>query len=710
MNGSAYYLQKYLHLKHSDKLEGVVRQIDKVVRLMALSLGADFTAVFVRRPDEARLIPVSYFHQTGSVKKVESLEASWESSLIKGGDKKGKLTFLSDSDSSDSSDAEFVAANGYRCSYNQAVVNQAGETQVLLMAYWKDSPEAVEENVESINESALDVLSGLLDLARSLRYDDDYARRLSDMIGILDAPIGEYRFSELISKIAEHGLTIEDVGGTCILARDKKDGRLKVGDIIHREAMPADLFFDKMVTEVSGIATEAKEDNGNELVTDLSISMEKFFPGVIALELSPEQDKRLVLVLWSSEQHGFTDEDKELINLFGYFARSILTNAMLIRRWRKSNQLLKKSTDKLVNLEALAALADMTSGLAHEFNNMIGGVVGRVQLLKRRIDDQKTLAGLSTIEAMVLESAETVQRIQEFVVSAKYKKLEAVDLCRVLRVAVGAGGSGRWQKLAQQKNVSVRPVVPIESATVRGFESDLHAALERLIENAVEASPDDDIVTVAIERRNNEFVVSVNDHGAGISEKARDKIFYPFYSTKGERGAGMGLAIVHGVIVRHQGKIEVDIEPGKGTSFVLSFESFDAGEDTTEITAKHKGKGKLNVLVVDDDEQIRDVLSDMLQMEGHKTQTCADGYAALEELEKADFDLLITDLGMPGLSGMDLAGMAHENRPEMPIAMITGWGTQLEPSEVKNRGILTVLAKPFHLKDVRSIIEGVLNY
>lgn len=564
MHGSAYYLQKYLHLKHSDKLEGVVREIDNVVRLMALSLNADFTAVFVRRPDEARLIPVSYFHQTGEVRKVESLEAGWEDALDSAAEEKGKLTVIGDSVSSESTDAEFVAANDYSSSYRQAVVDQEGEAKVMLLAYWKNAPSAVEENIESIIGSALDILTGLLELARGLRYDDDYAKRLSDMISILDAPIGEYRFSELISKIAEHGLSIEDVGGVCVVARDKKDGRLKVGDIVHRGSMPPDAFFDKLITEISGSGESSPDETANETMIDLSANLEKFVPGTLIIELSPEADKKLVLVVWSDEERGFSEEDKELINLFGYFARSLMTNAMLIRRLRKSNQLLKKSTDKLVNLEALAALADMTSGLAHEFNNMIGGVVGRVQLLKRRIDDQKTLAGLTTIEAMVLESAETVQRIQEFVVSAKYKKLEAVDLCRVLRVAVGTGGSGRWQKLAQKKNVSVRPIVPIEAATIRGFESDLYAALERLIENAVEASPEDDIVTVAIERRNNEFVLSVNDHGEGISDKVRDKIFYPFYSTKGERGAGMGLAIVHGVVVRHQGKIEVDVEPGKG--------------------------------------------------------------------------------------------------------------------------------------------------
>jgi two-component system, cell cycle sensor histidine kinase and response regulator CckA len=132
-------------------------------------------------------------------------------------------------------------------------------------------------------------------------------------------------------------------------------------------------------------------------------------------------------------------------------------------------------------------------------------------------------------------------------------------------------------------------------------------------------------------------------------------------------------------------------------------------KDVSDISRKPRKLEKLKVLVVDDDEQIREVLSDMLSLDGHITTACADGYAAIKSLEKQAFDVMITDLGMPGMSGLDLAGIAHEQFPAMPIAMITGWGMQLNQEEIAMKGVLAVLPKPFHMKDVKSLVQDLAS-
>ncbi|HDL01950.1 MAG TPA: response regulator, partial [candidate division Zixibacteria bacterium] len=118
---------------------------------------------------------------------------------------------------------------------------------------------------------------------------------------------------------------------------------------------------------------------------------------------------------------------------------------------------------------------------------------------------------------------------------------------------------------------------------------------------------------------------------------------------------------------------------------------------------------QLKILVVDDDDQIREVLTDMLSIDGYDTVACEDGFSALKAFETEEFDLVITDLGMPGMSGLELAGEIHSKKPELPIAMITGWGTQLNHDEVALKGVKTVLSKPFHLKDIKVMIQELVE-
>jgi CheY-like chemotaxis protein/anti-sigma regulatory factor (Ser/Thr protein kinase) len=329
--------------------------------------------------------------------------------------------------------------------------------------------------------------------------------------------------------------------------------------------------------------------------------------------------------------------------------------------------------------------------------------------MKMKVKDEPIAADLEKIESLALEGAKTVKRIQEYSVGAKYKNLEPVDLCQIVENCF-IPNRASWQQMADTRRVTVKRKTELAEAFVDGSLEDLETALTKLLENAVEHSPTDSEVLVTIESDDNGWILAVQDHGAGISEEIKKKVFYPFFSTKESPRAGLSLATVHGIVVRHGGKIDFESSPQDGTTFRIFLRRPDVYDEISEITNRNKGDRELAILVVDDDEQIREILADMLAMDGHEAVTCADGPSALQTLEHREFDLMITDLGMPGMSGLELSGEAHRQHPELPIAMITGWGTQLNEDEISHKGIKTILAKPFHLKDVKSLINDLVQH
>jgi signal transduction histidine kinase/CheY-like chemotaxis protein len=416
--------------------------------------------------------------------------------------------------------------------------------------------------------------------------------------------------------------------------------------------------------------------------------------------------KHILFLLFSENNQKQWNVDE--LSLFLSCASSALNSMYLVKSLQRANDLLRESTTKVANLETLAALSDMTSGVAHDFNNIFGALIGRIELMKLRLSDQRSQNDLRNMEGMILEGAETVKRIQEFTTSARYKSVETVDLVPMVSEVLNNRTSS-WYMLASQKDQQIVKDVSIDSAIVQGNSSDLQTALEKLLQNATEFSPSRATIRVSLTEDTSMYIIKVQDSGQGIAKDLQKKVFYPFFTTKGSRGAGLGLAIVHGVAVRHGGTVSVESLSGVGSVFTFTLPRAERTEDSSEQSKIIRESKSLRILVVDDDEQIRGVLCDMLEMDSHETVSCPDAVVALEAFAKGQFDLVITDLGMPGISGLELAERIHRENPSLPIAMITGWGTQLNKEEVALKGVRTVLSKPFHLKDIRALLEEVLH-
>jgi signal transduction histidine kinase/ActR/RegA family two-component response regulator len=416
----------------------------------------------------------------------------------------------------------------------------------------------------------------------------------------------------------------------------------------------------------------------------------------------------IFLLAVSNGTQPLATHQKELLDIFARCMRAIFQDAVFIKDVNKANRLLKESSDQLATAETLAALTDMTSGMAHDFNNVIGAVIGRVQLMKLKISDDKVLNDLNKIEKLLLEGAKTVRSIQEFTTSTKYKKPRSINLSGLISEYFERDDHA-WRKLAAKKNIQTVVRTSIEEAFVEGSSPDLTIVMDKLVENAVEHSPENRPVEIALEQTRRTFRVLVTNQGEEISEDIAKKIFYPFFTTKETRGAGMGLAIVHGIVGRHNGKCGVQSTSERGTVFEIELPKGEASREDSDVTQKRKKVRGLRILVVDDDDQIREVLTDMLAINGHSITACCDGFSALESFRDGDFDIVITDLGMAGMSGLDLAGLIHQENPGTPVALITGWGSQLNPDEVALKGVRAVVAKPFHLEEIHALVEKLIG-
>jgi CheY-like chemotaxis protein len=320
--------------------------------------------------------------------------------------------------------------------------------------------------------------------------------------------------------------------------------------------------------------------------------------------------------------------------------------------------------------------------------------------------------GLGLIEKAALDGAETVHRIQEF--SRKRNELDEstyftdVDPLELIHDALEFTKI-KWKDEANSKGIKITieqklaPVPPVS-----GKASELREVLTNIINNAVDALPQGGTIRISTLSDGNTVSITVEDNGIGIPEEIRDRIFDPFFSTKGPRSTGLGMSVSYGIIDRHRGSIMVDSREEKGTTFTINLPAAEQREGRKE---KKEAKPvmlqtkKATILVIDDEESVRDLLCDILVDGGHAVEFASSGSEGLELFKQKEFDLVFTDLGMPGMSGWQVAEEVKKIRGNTPIALITGWKVELEESEKMEKGIDFIVNKPFQMNQVLSLVQ-----
>jgi CheY-like chemotaxis protein/anti-sigma regulatory factor (Ser/Thr protein kinase) len=249
---------------------------------------------------------------------------------------------------------------------------------------------------------------------------------------------------------------------------------------------------------------------------------------------------------------------------------------------------------------------------------------------------------------------------------------------------------------------------------VMAVEGEVREALTNLFLNAFDAMPQGGTLTLRTRTVRGMVQVEVSDTGTGMDEETRRRCLEPFYTTKGERGTGLGLAMVFGVAERHSADLEIESVPGKGTTFRLTFQAAAAAPTAVAAPASAKpaqGPVKMRVLVVDDDPLVAKVLRDTLKADGHDVTTASGGQAGIDAFVAArasggQFDLVMTDLGMPYVDGRKVAAAVKEASPSTPVILLTGWGQSLQDEGELPPHVDRLLSKPPKLAELREALAA----
>jgi signal transduction histidine kinase/ActR/RegA family two-component response regulator len=363
-------------------------------------------------------------------------------------------------------------------------------------------------------------------------------------------------------------------------------------------------------------------------------------------------------------------------------------------------------------VEKLSALGELASGVAHNFNNTLTGILARAQLLLRARDFAEVERGLSIIIRTAEDGAKTVKRIQDFARQRRDHDFEPVDVDQLMH-EVAEITQPRWKDHAEAMNVHITLERQINSqATIMGDAGELREVLINMVFNAVDAMPDGGRLTLATRKSGDGVEISVSDTGTGMSEEVRTRIFDPFFTTKGKAGMGLGLSVSYGIVRRHEGTVEVESEVGRGTTFrvklpLASGAATSAAKDAAAAALPVPSSCDLRILVVDDEDYVRELLEDILSREGCEVVLAADGHEAIAQFESREFDAVFTDVGLPGMSGWELARFIRERNEEVSLAVITGWGDTVSPEERTASQADWIVPKPFSIDRITNLVREV---
>lgn len=390
---------------------------------------------------------------------------------------------------------------------------------------------------------------------------------------------------------------------------------------------------------------------------------------------------------------------------------------------------LRQTQQSVVQQERLRALGQMASGIAHDINNALSPILAFSEMLLRK-EPNLTDNGrkhLQHIRTSAEDIAQIVTRMSEF-----HRRREHNDELRLIPVAgliqqIIELTSPCWQAIAQGKGKAIEIQTKFEDALPELYcnESELREALTNIVLNAVDALPNGGWIRLSTRAvslaagsesrtRSTHVIIEVTDNGIGMDEATRQRCLEPFFSTKRQRGGtGLGLAMVYGVMERHEGQIEVQSELNKGTTIRLVFPVREPREPKPAILdAQPETAGHLRLLCIDDEPLLRELLKEILEFNRHEVQTADGGRAGVELFQKArtsghPFDVVITDLGMPEFNGRQVAERIKAESPQTPVIMLTGWGTMLEERAEAVSKVDMLLSKPPRVNELVEALTKV---
>jgi len=373
----------------------------------------------------------------------------------------------------------------------------------------------------------------------------------------------------------------------------------------------------------------------------------------------------------------------------------------------------EQQREEATHAEKMAALGELSFGVAHNVNNTLTGILGRAQLLLRTKDAEKITSGIETIIKSAEDGAHIIRRIQDFARKQPSRRFQAVSVA-VLMKDVCEMSRPRWEARADGPQIRMALFADC-TGSVMGDAVELREVLVNMIYNAIDAMPSGGEIRMSSQESNGRVVLSIADSGTGMTPEVKSRLFDPFFTTKGKGGTGMGMAVSFGIIRRHNGSIDVESEPGRGTTFRISLPvaesvgtNVESGSERADAASE---TDRIRVLVVDDESAVREVLREALEAEGCEVLVAESGEMALKlyDAREGKLDVVFTDIGMPEMSGWELASEIRKRSAMIPLAIVSGWADAISCDARQAIKADWVVSKPFDIATIAGIAKEVME-
>jgi PAS domain S-box-containing protein len=567
---------------------------------------------------------------------------------------------------------------------------------------------------------------------------DSHLQAQLERLQLLDqitAAIGERQDLRSIYQVAIRSLEERlPVDFSCVCRYDAVDQTLMVIHVgAHSHALAMEIAMDeqsRIEIDRNGLSRCVR----GELVYEPDIRAIEFpFPrrlargGLCSLVVAPLQSESRVfgiLVAARLQPQSFSSGDCEFLRQLSSHVALAAQQAQLHGALQQAYDDLRQTQQTVMQQERLRALGQMASGIAHDINNALSPVALYTENLLERESglSERGRGYLVTIARAIDDVAATVARMREFYRPREPQlALVPVQLNPLVQQVVDLTRA-RWSDMPQQRGVVIQLETDLapDLPAMLGVESEVREALINLVFNAVDAMPDGGVLTLRthcagsrerdIDATPRYAMVEVVDNGVGMDEDTQRRCLEPFFSTKGERGTGLGLAMVYGVTQRHGGDILIESTLGHGTAVRLSFPVSTAAAIASDAAPPPEAPtSRLRILLVDDDPLLLKSLCDTLELDGHVVVIANGGQAGIDTFRSARppaeaFDVVITDLGMPYVDGRKVASAIKESDDATPVILLTGWGQRLVADGEVPAHVDRVLSKPPKLREVRAAL------
>ncbi|MEO8314709.1 MAG: PAS domain S-box protein [Pseudomonadota bacterium] len=571
----------------------------------------------------------------------------------------------------------------------------------------------------------------------AILFNDITARRLAEirsshqlvrleLLNRITRAIGERQDIQSIFQVTIR--TLEEhlpADFCCILLYDPADQRLTVTSVgLHGAALA-------MTLAPTGESRIAVEENGltqcvrGRLVYEPDIALYRGplarrladggLRSMVAAPLLVESKVFGVLLAARQQVRAFSSADCEFLKQLSEHVALAAHQAQLYTALQVAYDDLRQTQKAVMQQERLLALGQMASGIAHDINNAISPVMLYTESLLEKEPNlsPQARANLETIQRAIEDVGQTVARMREF-----YRPRETqlavvpVELNRLVQQVVELTRA-RWSDMAHRRGVSIemRTELAANLPVVMGSAGELREALTNLIFNAVDAMPNGGPLTVrtSFNESSATIVLEVIDAGLGMDENTRRRCLEPFFTTKGERGTGLGLAMVYGSMQRHGAEIEIDSTVGNGTTMRLRFAAHTGAVAATAAPPAQPTIVATRILIVDDDPLVLRSLRDTLEGDGHDITIADGGQAGIDAFLAAmthgkPFPVVITDLGMPYVDGRKVSSVIKTAAPDTAVLMLTGWGQRLVAEGDIPPHVDCVLSKPAKMRELREAL------